>query len=174
MSNIPPPPPARPGSTGPGSGMPDKSGGELRTGELVELAHPGRRLLARIIDILIMGLTFTAFLQVAGVEMDMDEPPGQEEIVASLIVGFLYEGLLIAYLGQTLGKMALRIKVVASDAGGTPGLGRSVLRWGLPAALALVPFAGPVALLVVYLSLLWNPMRQGYHDMLGRTLVIKV
>ncbi len=190
MSNVPSPPAAplpeaaRP-SRSPGlGGRPDRSVGRLLTGEQVELAYPGRRLLARIIDIPLAAVIFFTVLGAVGVDLtdderflwwQVDERLLWWEPLALIVLGFLYELLMIAYLGQTLGKLLMEIKVVSEKEGGVPGLGLSLLRCGLPLVVVLVPFASQhMVLLMMFGSMVWNPMRQGYHDMLGRTLVIKL
>ena len=89
-------------------------------------------------------------------------------------VGLLYEVTMIATRGQTLGKMATSIKVVRADNGLVPGWGKSISRWIIPALLPIIPFVGWLLSLLVYISLLWDKVRQGWHDKAAGTLVIKV
>jgi uncharacterized RDD family membrane protein YckC len=86
----------------------------------------------------------------------------------TLLVGFLYETTLIALRGQTLGKVATRIRVVRLDDGAVPGWGPAFVRWLIPVAASIVPFGA----LPVYLWLLWDRRRQGLHDKAARTLVV--
>lgn len=93
-----------------------------------------------------------------------------------------YEIAFIAIKGQTPGKMATRIQVVRSDDlfqpewGRPPSWGQSLFRWGLPFVLGLpvyfVPFGNLLAILC-YLSLVWDRDRQGWHDKVARTFVVK-
>ena len=102
-----------------------------------------------------------------------------------VIVAAAYETVLIATKGQTLGKMATRIRIVRADDGTNPAWGASAARWALPAVASVAreiawtagvesdaaSLLGLVGLLV-YASLLWDKRRQGWHDMVARTLVI--
>ena len=102
-----------------------------------------------------------------------------------VIVGAVYEIAFIATKGQTPGKMATRIRIVRAADGAIPAWGASAARWALPAVASVAgPFilaagveSAAVSLLsvigvVVYVSLLWDKRRQGWHDKVARTLVI--
>ncbi|MBI5369396.1 MAG: RDD family protein [Planctomycetes bacterium] len=87
------------------------------------LASPGRRLGAVMVDGLVvvapmMGLYFaTIFL--LGLQFDKSgQLPLLQQILVGLIAGIpglLYQGLMLQMKGQTLGKMALKIKVVTPE-----------------------------------------------------------
>ena len=193
MSDMPPPPPddsgwssEPPPPPGPPSHNPQAMTGwaTLGTGGAVELAGPGGRLGARIIDTVIMGV-LVIILLIAGIASAIGLAGGEEESAAAVgafvafaivavVIGILYEVTMIATKGQTLGKMATRIKVVRADNGLEPGWGKAIGRWIIPAALGFIPFVGWILSLLVYLSLLWDKVRQGWHDKAAGTLVIKV
>ncbi len=196
MSNLPPPPPDElssqpPPPTGPPAyGGPQAATGwaTLGIGETVELAGPGRRLGARLIDAVIVGVGVFILLAIgvmAALGLAEDDTATDEEAaaevaalfgtaIAAAVIGILYEVTMIALKGQTLGKMATGVKVVRSDNGLVPGWGKSVGRWIIPTVLAFIPFVGWLLSLLVYLSLLWDNARQGWHDKAAGTLVIKV
>ena len=197
MSDMPPPPPddsnwssQPPPPPGPPSQGPQAATGwaTLGTGQTVELAGAGGRLGARIIDTVIMGVV-AIILIVAGLVSAIgltggDSATGEDAAagvgafiafaVVGVVIGILYEVVLIATKGQTLGKMAVRVKVVRADNGLEPGWGKAIGRWIIPAALGFIPFVGWLLSLLVYLSLLWDKVRQGWHDKVAGTLVIKV
>ena len=200
MSTMPPPsPPVNPSrSPEPSSQPPPAPRGQaylnpqamtgwanLGTGGTVELASPGARLGARVLDVAIM-LSLVFLLLIGGVlgivavmesgdENDLALVGGVIIIMMILampvfvVVGIAYEVTLIAVKGQTLGKMLANIKVVRADNGFTPGWGKSIGRWILPIALNIVPFLG----LLAYVSLTWDRVRQGWHDKAAATLVVK-
>ena len=196
MSDLPPPPPDDsgwssdpPAPPGPAPQSPQATAGwaTLGTGEGVELAGPGGRLGARIIDIAIIVVVFIILI-IVGVASaigvaDGDSTITEEDTAAvgtivaftllAVAISVLYEVTLIATKGQTLGKMAVRIKVVRADNGLVPGWGKSIGRWIIPAALGFIPFVGWLLSLLVYVSLLWDKVRQGWHDKAAGTLVIK-
>ena len=105
--------------------------------------------------------------------------------VGTIVVGAVYEIAFIAAKGQTPGKMATRIRIVRTDDGANPGWGASAARWALPsaasvarifalavgAAWAAANLLGVLGVLV-FISLLWDQRRQGWHDKAARTLVI--
>jgi uncharacterized RDD family membrane protein YckC len=68
--------------------------------------------------------------------------------------------------GATPGKMALSIRIVDANTGGKVSLGRSIGRY-----LAYIPSA-----IVLYIGFLWvafDGRKQGWHDKLAGTLVIR-
>jgi len=137
--------------------------------DAVPAAAVGRRVAAAAIDLLILGgldagvLYFTLRLcRLAAFEV-LILPP------APLLVFFLIlnGGYLLAFTtagGQTIGKMALGIKVVAADAG-PPTLAQAAVRTigsvigVVPAGLGFVPF-------------LLAPGRRALHDRLAGTWVV--
>jgi uncharacterized RDD family membrane protein YckC len=132
-------------------------------------AGPWRRTAAGVVDgcliILVDLLALYFTLRVSGLE------PFEWEIlpVAPLLAFFVvlnggYVVLLTASLGQTLGKMALRLEVVA-DGHPTVGVGRAAFR----TALSLV------SLLAVGLGFAWALVGDGrtMHDRLAGTRVVE-
>jgi uncharacterized RDD family membrane protein YckC len=151
-------------------------------------ASMGTRLLARIIDGLIVGIPFfiiylilaAVFISNAEVDPVTGELSGGGGIVATFfllivvygVLSVLYEVGLIATRGATLGKQWLGIKVVKQEDGSIPGWGPSFLRWLIPLAGSLVCGIGQ---LVVYLSPFFDNSGRyiGWHDAVARTQVIK-
>ena len=153
-SSEPPPPP--PGPSGHG-GAPAAGFATLGTGETVQLATPGGRLGARIIDIIIVSII--------GFIIGLIEP-----FVIPILAGAAYEIAFVALKGQTPGKMATSIRVVRADSGGLPDWGVSAGRWVIPAIGYLVLI---IPGLLIHASLLWDDRRQGWHDKAVKTLVVK-
>ena len=163
------------------------------TGQQLELASAGARLGARIIDIVIMGVVMI-FLLIIGVMalfgLDSGNSGTDDETTVGVAfffgiagvaaaIGLLYEVALIATRGQTLGKMMTSVKVVRADNGLVPGWGKSIVRWIIPTIAGsilafLIPGIGGLLSLLIYVSLLWDSARQGWHDKAAGTLVIKV
>jgi uncharacterized RDD family membrane protein YckC len=137
------------------------------------LADPGQRLVARILDSVILGIGFFIVLFATGAAAG----------VGGLSEGFTALGLLVAFAGlvayevgltatrgQTVGKMALGIRVVDAATGQPPGWGPSFVRWVIPVVMGFVPFL-PI---VDALWLLWDANRQCLHDKPAKTLVIRI
>ena len=84
-----------------------------------------------------------------------------------LVVFLLYFTLLEGYLGQTVGKMLLGIKVIREDNGEVPGLGSGALR----TILRLVD--GLFGYLVGFIAVMASAKRQRLGDMAAHTLVVR-
>jgi uncharacterized RDD family membrane protein YckC len=85
-----------------------------------------------------------------------------------------YHILMIHYRGQTIGKMAVAIKVVQIEDGGLPSWERASTRWGVQLLLAWIPLVGGLVQLLNYLWMLWDPQRQCLHDKAARTIVVRL
>lgn len=153
----------------------------LGTGEQLELAEPGARLRAKIIDLkilvaVVVGCIIVVLLALAADRSNTGVGVVGGVVLASMILGLvslLYDPVLVAIRGQTVGKMAMRIRVVCADNGELPGWGRSFGRWAVPGALLFVPGVGVLLALVCFASLTWDPSRRGWHDRLAGTVVVK-
>lgn len=184
-----PPWPLPPRPLAQGGGYPcDPALGDLAVAGLgpVRRAGLGMRLLARVVDAIlvsaVLGLLVVGFLfGLDGAEqMDSGEPSGWV-IVTMLLLFFVvvplaplvYEVTMIARKGATLGKMLCGLRVIRLEDGAVPGAGTSILRCLLPIALV---FTCGFAIPLVYLSPVFDssPAKQGWHDMLGKTMVITV
>lgn len=135
----------------------------------------GRRVLATIIDLVLLGILGSLFAA-PGALIDgwgsgqfSDAASGvlfSFGGLAALLVTFAYFAIMESRFGQTLGKMALGIKVVRED-GGTIGAREAVLR----TLMRIVDGIGSylVALVVVLIS----GKNQRLGDMVAKTLVIR-
>jgi len=85
----------------------------------------------------------------------------------AILVYWLYYWLFTGLKGQTLGKMAVRIKVVDA-AGSVPGLGRAALREVLGKTVS------SIAISLGFLWIIWDGQKQGWHDKIANTYVVKV
>jgi uncharacterized RDD family membrane protein YckC len=151
----------------------------------VVLATIGQRFLARLLDLVIFGAMYVVLfvLGVGGLGASVDPQTGQASaagaaalfgtIALAAVLGLLYEVVLIALKGQTVGKMALGIAVVRSADGGVPGWGPSTVRWLIPLVGAFVCYVGAI---LVYLSPLFDSSgrMQGWHDKAANTLVVSI
>ena len=148
---------------------------ELGSGETVELARFG----ARVLDAIIVAVVLVAlFFLLASMWNSSDAADfsgfGVTSILVSLIVGVGYEVVQIALWGQTLGKRMIGIKVIHAAHGGLPGWGKAFGRWAIPGLLALIPLVGWLLSILCYVSATWDRVYQGWHDKAAGTLVTKV
>jgi uncharacterized RDD family membrane protein YckC len=88
-------------------------------------------------------------------------------------VAFVYETMMIALVGRTVGKIALGTKVVRLVDGGRPDWSESAMRALVPLSLGAIPRVGVFLGVLVYSIAMWNPMRQGLHDKAAGTLVVR-
>ena len=86
--------------------------------------------------------------------------------LAAVIAGIIYYAKLEGGSGQTLGKMALGIKVVDATTGGSIGTGRGVGRYFARIISGFVCLLG-------YLWMLWDPQKQTWHDKMTTSYVVK-
>ena len=155
-------------------------------GPALPLAHRGRRLLARMIDALIVGVLAGALITPLLILVTTEDPKGQTAwvgvgVLGSLIILFggwiLYEGLQLSRWGMTLGKRWLGLKVVSADPPGAPltrgrAFGRAVT---YPPGFIVVNVI-PLLALLGTLNVLWQfwdkPYHQCLHDKIAGTVVI--
>jgi uncharacterized RDD family membrane protein YckC len=138
------------------------------------LASWGRRAGGWFVDLLVYLVAFIATFVVAIATEDSDA--GEGSAIAGLlmfVVWFLgpslYAWLMVGAWGQTLGKMAVGIKVVqSSDAGRVSyvrALGRAASTW----LLSLLFFP----ILLAYLWPLWDRRNQTLYDKMAGTIVVR-
>ncbi|MFF1559122.1 RDD family protein [Streptomyces sp. NPDC058279] len=166
----------------------------------VQVATMGRRFGARLIDGAAIGILYTilSLVGVAGIfstsksvnDCDVTSTTytscvnDANAATGSMLMTFLgvmllfflvtalYEWLMIAFVGATVGKMALGLKVVKENTGQAPGLGGGFIRWIIPIVGAFLCYIGAV---LVYLSPFFDNSGklQGWHDRAAGTLVVK-
>jgi uncharacterized RDD family membrane protein YckC len=136
---------------------------------IVEEVHvTGRRILAIIVDSLLIGLLLSPFtLFATNSDGSMSTYQTVSQTLTYLVAFLLYFTLLEGYLGQTVGKMLLGIKVIREDNGEVPGLGSAALR----TVLRIVD--GIFGYLVGFIAVMASAKRQRLGDMAAHTLVVR-
>ena len=152
----------------------DDEGRPLRgTGSL---APVWQRAIARLVDIFII-FNVAGFLAYVIVRPAEDDTGLLTTIAFAgvfwLIAG-VYEAGMVAWRGQTLGKLLLRIEVVRRTDGARPTPGEAAVRYAVPTVWLLLPLPliGQLLWMIVYLSAIPNARRQGWHDRAASTLVV--
>ncbi len=144
----------------------------LGNGERRPLADFDRRLAARIIDWILIGVAvYLLWLPFSS------RITGWFAVLfflalICLILGVVYEVVLTALFGRTLGKKVFGLKVVRADNGGAPGWGRSLSRYLTLNLANLLPVLGNAVSLFVYLSPAFSDLLQGLHDKAAATVVV--
>ncbi|MCW2505547.1 MAG: hypothetical protein JWO79_3831, partial [Actinomycetia bacterium] len=102
-------------------------------------------------------------------------------IAGSAIVSFLYEAVLMPRTGQTLGKRALRIRVVGLPDGSPVTTAAARRRWLASEGtvlLTLLPVVNTIVGVYGFVNVLWllwdKPYRQCLHDKFATTAVVKL
>ncbi|MBI3855056.1 MAG: RDD family protein [Planctomycetes bacterium] len=140
----------------------------------LQLAGIGARFLAQFIDGFAINLILIPLMVVMGIVIAAVRP-GPDSMVMPLIVFgfygllfaaiFCYHGFMLQWKGQTLGKMAMKIKVVTPE-GGPISAGQAWIR-------VLVWFLLH-GCLIDYIPALFNKEKMAIHDMAARTRVVKI
>jgi uncharacterized RDD family membrane protein YckC len=86
--------------------------------------------------------------------------------LVNTVIGVAYYAFLEGTRGQTLGKMALGIKVIDADTSGFIGIPRGIGRY-------FARILSAIALGLGYLWMLWDPRKQCWHDKLVRSVVVR-
>ena len=137
-----------------------------------DLASPGQRLGAVVVDGLLLGVPFGILTGV----YYFDDPGFRIPLWSTLLYGGLsaaYETVGTAVWGQTVGKHVVGIRVCSGRDLGRPGWLRAVKRWLPFLVLGRAPVVGGVLTALIPLPLLWTDNRQGLHDKLADTLVLR-
>ncbi|MFH8236884.1 RDD family protein [Streptomyces sp. NPDC018321] len=165
----------------PGGGGGPYGGGPYPTDPLAgmpPLADSGKRVLARIIDMILVGIVVWllswAFnvqeYQVDGEDISVGKSFGQSLIAAVLYIA--YDTYMTAKTGQTLGKKWLGMRVANLDNGATPSVQTSLIR----ALVLWIPFAFCCACVWTIIAGGWSffdrPYKQGLHDKAAKTVVV--
>jgi uncharacterized RDD family membrane protein YckC len=171
------PPPYQGGATG---GDP-YGGGSYPTDPLAgmpPLASSGRRTLARIIDMILVGIVvwlLTWGFGVSEYDVDTDKVQYGKSLAQSLLAAVLYiayDTVLITRSGQTLGKKWLGMRVANLDNGSTPSTQSTLTR----SAVLWIPFAFCCACIWTAIAGGWSffdkPYKQGLHDKAAKTVVV--
>ncbi|WP_329340179.1 RDD family protein [Streptomyces sp. NBC_01352] len=177
------PPPYQGGGDPYGGGGAPYGGGGGYPGDplagMPPLAESGRRTLARIIDMILVGIVVWLLTwgfgvneyNVDGDDVEYGKSLGQSLVAALLYIG--YDTFMIVKSGQTLGKKWLGMRVANLDNGATPSMQSTLTR----SAVLWIPFAFCCACIWTAISGGWSyfdkPYKQGLHDKAAKTVVVR-
>jgi uncharacterized RDD family membrane protein YckC len=119
-----------------------------------------RRFAAAFLDGIVLGI-------IQGILSVILDSSGAIYLLSTLIGLVYYVALEGGPRGQTLGKMALGIRVIDFNAGGPIGYGRGLVR-------NLVKYVSGAVLLLGYLWMLWDREKQTWHDKAASSVVVPV
>jgi uncharacterized RDD family membrane protein YckC len=170
-----------------GQSVPPTGYGVPRT-PVPQIASMGDRLLARIIDFVLLAVVGIVLAIPVGAALagSTDPATGQPSdaavaaavifLICYVLITVAYEVVLIAVRGQTVGKQVMKLTVRREADGAIPGWGPSMLRWLVPVGAGIVTACiGGIGQLLVYLSPFFDGTgrNQGWHDKVAKTLVVK-
>ncbi|MCY4447709.1 MAG: RDD family protein [Chloroflexi bacterium] len=148
----------------------------------MEYASRLQRFIAFIIDVIILLVIVGILSGIGVIEFSVSEEANTTDGLIQAIIVVAYYVVLTVAFGATLGKMAMGMKVVDRDgnkAGVGPVLIREVIARALGSLLTVVVGAGigdlvglTVAIVIV-IMILFDERRQGLHDKIGGTFVMK-
>ena len=133
--------------------------------------------MAFILDLIVLASFFALFLAFALLQLLVrsdfgdNDPPEQAYYVAAIVIAVYFLAFVPLYFvglwtwrGQTLGKMAMAIRVVRSD-GHPTNVGTALLRLVGYLFSTLLLFAG-------FVMIPFDRQRRGLHDRLADTIVV--
>ena len=146
-----------------------------------DIAPTSARIISRAIDLVMIFAVATLVLGIfvgAGLidSEELETPSGESDLLILLAffgAAVLYEVLLTAIRGKTLGKMLTRSKVISTVRDGPPGFGAALIRltvWIIP--LLLLDVIGLAITFGVFAWAFLDANRQGLHDKIASTYVV--
>jgi len=118
-----------------------------------------RRFAGAFVDGIVVGIASGILKAIAGT--------GAGTGLGILIGAAYFTAFIGADRGQTLGQMALGIRVVGLDTGGSIGYVRALIRW-------VVSLISAAVILLGYLWMLWDKEKQCWHDKAANDVVVLV
>ena len=119
----------------------------------------GQRFVAWLIDVIILAVVGVVVRAIVGQTLGG---------LVGIVINFGYFGYFEGGpAGQTVGKLAMGIRVIRFDNGGPLGWGTALLR-------NLCRIISALACLLGYFWMLWDKEKQTWHDKLSNTVVVPV
>ncbi|HXG41852.1 MAG TPA: RDD family protein [Dehalococcoidia bacterium] len=157
------------------SGRPPSQDAGLAPTPALRPAGLGVRAVAFVLDVVVLFSFLMVFAALALLQLFLRTDTGARDSDAAvwtavyMVLGWLafvplYHIALWAWRGQTVGQMAVRVKVVRGD-GGSIGPGRALLRFVVYAISVLFLFLG-------FVPALMDERRRGLPDLVAGTVVI--
>jgi uncharacterized RDD family membrane protein YckC len=118
-----------------------------------------RRFAGLIIDGILLGIVDGILRAILGY--------GAGVGLSFVIAAIYFTAMIGSDRGQTVGQMALGIRVIDFNTGGPIGYGRAFIRW-------LVSYISLVVIFLGYLWMLWDKEKQCWHDKAANDVVVPV
>ena len=127
------------------------------------------RVVASIIDAIVTNVLFVWILGTMILGLNLADPEGMWSSSAVLVQFVLPIAYVIGFwiaMQATPGKMALGLVIVDAETGQPASPGKYVLRY-------LGYIVSAVVILIGYIWVAFNPRKQGWHDLIAGTVVVK-
>ena len=127
-------------------------------------ATAGQRIVAILIDSAVLSAVLGLIFALAF---------NPDNLGSLSLLNLLYLAISVTYYavlngqGQTVGKMAMKIKVVDEVTGAPIGVGRGIVRYLMYILMSVALYIGDIMWLA-------NPEHRGWHDKVAKTSVIRV
>ena len=136
--------------------------------ENLQLASINKRAVAMFIDELLISLIF--FFVISDRIAALATPEAvvaytQSLMVYVLIIKICYQALFVGLYGATLGKMAMKIRVVDHEYLDIPSWPASIIRAVMRVVSEMLFYFG-------FIVALFSPLRRTWHDKFAKTLVV--
>jgi uncharacterized RDD family membrane protein YckC len=112
-----------------------------------------------LIDLILLGIVDAILRSILGA--------GAGGGIGFLIGAVYFTAMIGSSRGQTVGQMALGIRVIDFNNGGPIGYGRAFIRW-------LVSIISYIVIFLGYLWMLWDKEKQCWHDKAANDVVVPV
>jgi uncharacterized RDD family membrane protein YckC len=139
------------------------------------LADSGKRTVARILDMILVGIVVWLLSWAFGVmeyNMNADKIEYSRGFGQSVIAAVLYTGYDTIMISRTLGKKLFNLRVANLDNGSTPSVQTTLVR----SLVLWIPFAFCCACIWTAIAGGWSffdkPYKQGLHDKAAKTVVV--
>ncbi|CAH0991031.1 hypothetical protein SIN8267_01132 [Sinobacterium norvegicum] len=95
-----------------------------------------------------------------------DHVQGASDIIITYILPFIATILFWKYKSATPGKMAIKVKIVDAKTGNPPSTSQSIIRY-------LGYYVSMIPLFLGFFWVIWDSKKQGWHDKMAGTVVIR-
>ncbi len=166
----------QPGPAGNPFAPPKADVADVGAGNAPVLATRGNRLLATIIDFAAQIAVMMVVNLALPFSLFSDQGPDAAPLAAGLVgivIWFVLQGPILVKRGQTLGKVALGMRIVRPD-GSRVGPARMLgLRYGVGWAVGLIPLVNVIYGLIDSL-LIFRASHRCLHDQIADTIVVRL
>ena len=138
----------------------------------LDVAGVGQRLASYLVDVVVLSVIYIALIFLFGVQIEDEATAGGDFSTAFYVVYILMAAIGIGYFtyffgnGQTPGMKLVEIKLIRADGVEPVGYKKGFFRW------VGMEISGMVFLLG-YIWILIDKKRQGWHDKIAGTYVVK-